>query len=112
MAIPADNIKKCVTILQVQYPMDLTAPCSRMMAYPYPSPYPHPSPTASIAKPSLVRVVREIALRDGYAGFSRGLGPCLLRAFPVNASAYFVYEGVMRLLDAEKVRPPLSHSIN
>ncbi len=29
--------------------------------------------------------------------------PILLRAFPVNAAAYSVYEGIMRLIGAEKV---------
>lgn len=36
-------------------------------------------------------------------GFFRGLGPSYLRAFPVNASAFFVYEGLMRVMGAEKV---------
>lgn len=86
MAIPADNVK------------------NRMMAYPFPATYPYPSENRIINRPSLYRTARDILLRDGYAGFFRGLGPCLLRAFPVNASAFFVYEGLMRLLDAEKTR--------
>ncbi|KAF5337081.1 hypothetical protein D9611_003135 [Ephemerocybe angulata] len=86
MAIPADNLK------------------NRMMAYPYPSPYPYPSENTTVSRLSLYRTARDIFRRDGYSGFFRGLGPCLLRAFPVNASAFFVYEGVMRLLDAEKTR--------
>ncbi|TEB35174.1 mitochondrial carrier [Coprinellus micaceus] len=86
MAIPADNLK------------------NRMMSYPYPSPYPHPSEHAIISRPSLYRTARDILVRDGCAGFFRGLGPCLLRAFPVNASAFFVYEGLMRLMNAENTR--------
>lgn len=83
MAIPADNIK------------------NRMMSHPYP--LPHPTST-SITRPSFISIARHIYYRDGYSGFFRGLGPCLLRAFPANASAFFVYEGMMRLLGAEKTR--------
>lgn len=75
MAIPADNIK------------------NRMMAIPHDQP-----------KPSFTRTVRQILAEGGYRGFYRGLGPTLLRAFPVNASALWVYEGLMRLLEAEKTR--------
>ncbi|KAF8168189.1 mitochondrial carrier domain-containing protein [Crassisporium funariophilum] len=88
MAIPFDNVK------------------NRMMAYPYPHPYPTSSSslTAVMKQPSFSLVVRRIYTRDGLAGFFRGLGPCFLRAFPVNASAIFVYEGTMRILGAEKTR--------
>ena len=37
------------------------------------------------------------------AGFFRGLGLSCLRSFPMNGGALFVYEGIMRWLDAEKV---------
>ncbi|KAI1788777.1 mitochondrial carrier [Ganoderma leucocontextum] len=73
MAIPADNVK------------------NRMMATPHDQP-----------KPSFTWTVRQILAEGGYRGFYRGLGPTLLRAFPVNASALWVYEGLMRLLGAEK----------
>jgi len=75
------------------------------MAHPYPLPYPQgtPSNPAIIRCPSFVLVARQIYTRDGMRGFFRGLGPCFLRAFPVNASAIFVYEGTMRILGAEKV---------
>ncbi|EAU93153.2 hypothetical protein CC1G_10521 [Coprinopsis cinerea okayama7 len=86
MAIPADNVK------------------NRMMAYPYPDAYPASNSTVGLKVPSFSRTAREIFLHDGYVGFFRGLGPCLLRAFPVNASALFVYEGLMRLLGAEQTR--------
>ncbi|KAM5531708.1 hypothetical protein V8D89_014628 [Ganoderma adspersum] len=75
MAIPADNVK------------------NRMMATPHNQP-----------KPSFMRTVRQIIAESGYQGFYRGLGPTLLRAFPVNASALWVYESLMRLLGAEKTR--------
>lgn len=54
-------------------------------------------------KPSFTRTVRQVLAESGYRGFYRGLGPTLLRAFPVNASALWVYESLMRLLGAEKV---------
>ncbi|PPQ70492.1 hypothetical protein CVT26_013999 [Gymnopilus dilepis] len=87
MAIPLDNIK------------------NRMMAYPYPQPFPQSvsSAVGVLKRPSFFRVTRQIYSRDGLAGFFRGLAPCFLRAFPVNASAIFVYEGTLRVLGAEKV---------
>ncbi|KAI0651963.1 mitochondrial carrier [Trametes meyenii] len=45
---------------------------------------------------------RQILAEGGFRGYYRGLGPTLLRAFPVNASALWVYEGLMRVLGAEK----------
>ncbi|KAF8971409.1 mitochondrial carrier domain-containing protein [Flammula alnicola] len=88
MAIPFDNIK------------------NRMMAHPYPLPYPASatSTKSTLTRPSFIYIARHIYVRDGPAGFFRGLGPCFLRAFPVNASALFVYEGMMRVLGAEKTR--------
>ena len=72
-----------------------------MMSHPYPLPY---STSASVmTRPSFLLIARRIYTRDGLGGFFRGLGPCFLRAFPVNASAIFVYEGTMRVLGAEKV---------
>ena len=53
---------------------------------------------------SALQVAKKILQIDGPKGFTRGLAPVLLRAFPVNASALFVYEGLMKLLGAEKVR--------
>ncbi len=76
-----------------------------MMAYPYPKPYPSPSSVLkrTFTRPSFTAVARQIYTTEGLTGFYRGLTPIMLRAFPVNASALFVYEGVMRLLDAEEV---------
>uniref|UniRef100_A0A0W0G042 Mitochondrial carrier n=1 Tax=Moniliophthora roreri TaxID=221103 RepID=A0A0W0G042_MONRR len=85
MSIPADNTK------------------NRMMAYPYPAPYSAP-PGGKFGVPSFATTVRTTYLREGVSGFYRGLGPCILRAFPVNACAYFVYEGILRGLGAEKTR--------
>ncbi|KAF8632551.1 hypothetical protein AX15_001766 [Amanita polypyramis BW_CC] len=87
MAIPADNIK------------------NRMMSHPHPHPYPSSrSAVRSITRLSFFGTIQRIYAIDGPAGFFRGLGPCLLRAFPVNASALFVYEGLMTILGAEKTR--------
>ncbi|KAF9270145.1 mitochondrial carrier [Marasmius fiardii PR-910] len=85
MAIPADNVK------------------NRMMAHPYPQRYALP-PSGRLKVPSFLSVARVIIAQDGVRGFFRGLGPCFLRAFPVNASAMFVYEGLLRVLGAEKTR--------
>ena len=73
-----------------------------MMAHPYPHPYPTSSMSV-MTRPSFLLIARRIYTRDGFSGFFRGLGPCFLRTFPVNASAIFVYEGIMRGLGAEKV---------
>lgn len=73
-----------------------------MMAHPYPLPY-ATSSISVMTRPSFLLIIRRIYTRDGLSGFFRGLGPCFLRAFPVNASAIFVYEGMMRVLGAEKV---------
>lgn len=76
-----------------------------MMAYPHPRPYPISKTPAELLmkQPSFIRTARQILAREGASGFFRGLGPCFLRAFPVNASALFVYEGTMRILGAEQV---------
>jgi solute carrier family 25 carnitine/acylcarnitine transporter 20/29 len=76
-----------------------------MMSHPYPLPYPSPLTSTStlVTRPSFLSMARHIHSRDGPAGFFRGLGLCLLRAVPVNACAFFVYEGILRGLGAEKV---------
>ena len=52
---------------------------------------------------SALAVAKTILREEGLKGFVKGLAPVLLRAFPVNASALFVYEGIMKFLGAEKV---------
>ncbi|KAJ7596955.1 mitochondrial carrier [Mycena floridula] len=80
MAIPADNIK------------------NRIMAHPFPSLY---GPVTD--RPTFISMARRIYSREGgLKGFYRGLGLALVRAFPVNAAALFVYEGLLTRLDAEK----------
>ena len=79
------------------------------MAYPYPLSY---ATLSTVPRPSFFATARYIYSRDGLAGFYRGLGPCILRAFPVNACAFFVYEGTMRLLGAEKVFTPFSNVLS
>ena len=54
-------------------------------------------------RPSFLLIARQIHAEHGLAGFSRGLGLTCLRSFPMNGSALFVYEGIMRWLGAEKV---------
>jgi Mitochondrial carrier protein len=52
---------------------------------------------------SFLSIARDIHAEEGVRGFLRGLGPTFLRAFPSNASALFVYEGILNGLGAEKV---------
>lgn len=59
---------------------------------------------AHISRPSFVSVIHGIYTQEGLRGFFRGLGPTFLRAFPVNASAVFVFEAILRVLGAEEVR--------
>ncbi|TFY68378.1 hypothetical protein EVG20_g3588 [Dentipellis fragilis] len=75
MAIPADNVK------------------NRIMATPL-----------DLQPPSFRTTVRNVYAVSGPKGFYAGLGTSLLRAFPSNACALFVYEGLMRFLGAEKTR--------
>ncbi|KAA1468697.1 mitochondrial carrier [Dentipellis sp. KUC8613] len=75
MAIPADNVK------------------NRIMATPL-----------DLQPPSFRTTVRNVYAVSGPKGFYAGLGTSLLRAFPANACALFVYEGLMRFLGAEKTR--------
>ncbi|KIJ31460.1 hypothetical protein M422DRAFT_36217 [Sphaerobolus stellatus SS14] len=49
-------------------------------------------------------VAKQIYRTEGARGFYAGLTPCILRAFPVNAAALFVSEGILRLMNAEKTR--------
>ncbi|CAG8446777.1 12394_t:CDS:10 [Acaulospora morrowiae] len=53
-------------------------------------------------KPRRFPTLRSVALHtyreDGLKGFYRGIGPCLLRSFPTNASSIMVFELAMRLL--------------
>lgn len=74
-SIPADNLK------------------NRMMGAPLDSP-----------RSSLRSVAKEVFRNEGISGFYRGFVPIALRAFPVNAGAFLVYESIMRGLNAEKTR--------
>mmetsp|Transcript_49382 Transcript_49382/g.127444 ORF Transcript_49382/g.127444 Transcript_49382/m.127444 type:complete len:305 (-) Transcript_49382:130-1044(-) len=46
----------------------------------------------------LTRAIGEVYRRDGWRGFLRGLGPIVVRAFPVNALTFLVYEDLKRLM--------------
>ncbi|KAJ6604574.1 mitochondrial carrier domain-containing protein [Mycena vulgaris] len=80
-------------------PFDRTK--NQMMSHPYPLPYPE---RPSIKRPSFISVARKIHASEGIRGFYRGLAPCFIRAFPSNACAFFVYEGILRALGAEQTR--------
>jgi hypothetical protein len=41
-------------------------------------------------------VARQIWEREGVRGFFKGLGPSLLRAFPVNAVTFIVYDSLLK----------------
>ena len=47
---------------------------------------------------NMVECARYIYRMDGFKGFYRGYVPCLLRSFPTNASAIFVFELSHKLL--------------
>ncbi|KAJ7103616.1 mitochondrial carrier [Mycena belliarum] len=79
-------------------PFDRTK--NQMMSHPYPLPYPE----SSSKRPSFIYVARMIHAREGLRGFYRGLGPCFIRAFPSNACAFLVYEGILRYLGADQRR--------
>ncbi|GAA5916375.1 hypothetical protein JCM8208_003415 [Rhodotorula glutinis] len=62
--------------------------------------------TDSLTKPRYTTwrsCARAIYAEGGPKAFYRGFVPGILRAFPTNASALFVWEGVMRLMGAEKI---------
>jgi solute carrier family 25 (mitochondrial carnitine/acylcarnitine transporter), member 20/29 len=37
--------------------------------------------------------------KEGYKGYYRGFVPCVLRAFPANAAALFMFERTMRIME-------------
>jgi len=76
VSIPADNLK------------------NSMMGFPLTSRHP----------PALRHIASQVYTREGILGFYRGFVPIILRAFPVNACAYLVYESLMGSFGAEKVR--------
>ena len=78
--------------LRRAHPFHRRTLCSRIMATP-----------VSTRPPSFITTVLSVYRTSGARGFYAGLGTSLLRAFPSNACALFVYEGLMRTLDAEKV---------
>lgn len=47
---------------------------------------------------------RQIYAEGGYRAFYRGFVPCLMRAFPTNASALLVWELTMSWLGAEQLK--------
>ncbi|GAA5938744.1 uncharacterized protein JCM15063_004856 [Sporobolomyces koalae] len=54
--------------------------------------------------PSWRAAARHIWTEGGPKAYYRGFLPCILRAFPTNASALFVWETTMRLLGAEALK--------
>ena len=62
------------------YPLDLIA--NRMEA----------SIALNTPKMSMTSHIKEIYTHQGISGFFRGLGPCLLRAIPTNATIFLTYD--------------------
>ena len=55
----------------------------------------------SLANPrykGIVDCVRATMANEGIAGFYKGFWPCMLRAFPVNATTFLAFEMTMRLI--------------
>ncbi|KAM0748561.1 mitochondrial carrier [Meredithblackwellia eburnea MCA 4105] len=53
--------------------------------------------------PTWMSAARQIWSEGGIRAVYRGFVPCLLRAFPTNASALFVWETTMRFMGAEQL---------
>ena len=64
------------------YPLDLVS--SRMEA----------SVALGAKRMTMTGHFRQIYAESGIKGFYRGLGPCLLRAFPVNAAIFVTHDFV------------------
>jgi hypothetical protein len=90
------------------FPLDLVA--NKMMAEvilshpseaittassPSPSPSAATSTTTHYQKKGMIAQFRSIYQQQGWKGYFRGIGPCLLRAFPVNAVIFLSYEACM-----------------
>jgi solute carrier family 25 carnitine/acylcarnitine transporter 20/29 len=69
------------------YPMDVVK--NRMMAAPDGTPD---------ALRGMTATFRHILVKEGWRGFFVGFAPCMLRAFPANAAAFFGFEMANRLL--------------
>ena len=74
------------------FPLDLVA--NKMMAEVVLSSHVNPETTVGEKKGMLAQF-RSIYVQHGWKGYFRGLGPCLLRAFPVNAAIFLSYEACM-----------------
>jgi len=75
IALPFDNMKNRILADDIYHP--------KYSAMPWP-------------------MAKRIYSEGGILNFYRGFGPILLRAFPVNACAFFVFESLLVLLNAEK----------
>lgn len=70
------------------YPLDVVM--SRMQA--------EGAKTQTNRRAGALRTITEIYKAGGGAAFFKGLGPCLLRAFPVNAVIFLTFEQSMKML--------------
>jgi len=51
---------------------------------------------------SALDCMRQTYKAQGFGGFWRGLGPCLVRALPVNSGSFVVYTGTLSMLQGKK----------
>lgn len=75
------------------YPLDLVA--NKMMADIVLTSNSTDSSTSIRKKIGMIDQFRMIYKQYGWKGYFRGIGPCLLRAFPVNAAIFVSYEFCM-----------------
>lgn len=73
------------------FPLDLVA--NKMMAEVVLSS--HDNNDKLRPKKGMLAQFRTIYVEQGWRGYFRGIGPCLLRAFPVNAAIFLSYEACM-----------------
>lgn len=46
----------------------------------------------------IIAIFKKLHIANGFAGFFKGIGPALIRSFPVNAATFLAFEASMRAL--------------
>jgi len=72
------------------YPVDMIR--TRMLAAAF-----NTSSSSSDQNSTILRTVRHLVKTEGSQTLFRGVTPCLLRGFPVNATVFYVYEFLIAL---------------
>ncbi|KAJ3096851.1 hypothetical protein HDU97_005479 [Phlyctochytrium planicorne] len=73
----------------ISFPADLIK--NKIMTQPDPG---KNAPRSAYRYPTMLSCAKDIMAKEGLKGFYRGFTPCLLRSFPTNAAAIFVFETV------------------